>query len=128
MLFTARVIRNAEVKTVKDNRQVVSFAVAINDSYKSKNSSVPIKTTLFVNCSYWVNTSIAPYLTKGTIIEVEGRLSVDAYQSCNDTKASVNAHINSIKLHGKGNGAETAPQEPIAKQVIALNENDDLPF
>lgn len=128
MLFTARIVRNAEVKTVKDNRQVVSFAVAINDSYKSKNSSVPIKTTLFVNCSYWVNTSIVPYLTKGAIVELEGRLSVDAYQSGNDTKASVNAHINTIKLHGKGGSKETSKQEPVVKQVISPNEQDDLPF
>lgn len=127
MLFTARIVRNAEVKTVKDNRQVVSFAVAINDSYKSKNSSVPIKTTLFVNCSYWVNTSIAPYLTKGTIIEVEGRLSVDAYQSGNNVKASLNAHINTIKLHGKGSGTGAAPQVQ-ATTVVAPSEQDDLPF
>ena len=83
---------------------------------------------LFINCSYWVNTAIATYLTKGVIVELEGRLSVDAYQSGNDTKASVNAHVNSIKLHGKGGSTETASQEPLAKQVIAPNENDDLPF
>jgi single-strand DNA-binding protein len=128
MLFTARIVRNAEIKTVKDNRQVVSFAVAINDQYKSKNSSVPVKTTLFVNCSYWVNTAIAPYLVKGTIIEVEGRLSVDAYQSCNDVKATLNAHINSIKLHGKGSGVEATQQEQPVKLVVAPNETDDLPF
>lgn len=127
MLFTARVIRNAEVKTVKDERQVVSFAVAINDQYKSKNSSVAVKKTLFVNCSYWVNTAVAPYLTKGTIVELEGRLSVDAYQSGNDTKASVNAHVNSIKLHGKGGSVEATKRESV-QQVVAPNEKDDLPF
>jgi single-strand DNA-binding protein len=128
MLFTARIVRNAEVKTVKDNRRVVSFAVAINDKFKSRKSSVPVKTTLFVNCSYWVNTAIAPYLVKGTIVEVEGRLSVDAYQSGNDVKASLNVHVNSIRLHGKGSGNETTKQEQPTRSVVALNENDDLPF
>jgi hypothetical protein len=40
----------------------------------------------------------------------------------------VNAHINSIKLHGNGNGAETGPQVKAPIPVITPSEQDDLPF
>lgn len=73
MQFTGRLTNNAVVKTTKDERQVVSFSVAINDQYKRKGNDMPIKTVLYINCSYWVNTSIALHLTKGSIVELQGR-------------------------------------------------------
>ncbi len=37
-MFTGRVIADAKVTTLKDERQVVNFSIAINDYYKAKNS------------------------------------------------------------------------------------------
>ena len=123
MLFTGRVTSNAVIKTVKDDKQVVSFSIAINDSYKRKGNDVPIKTSLFINCSYWVNTSVVTILTKGAIVELEGRLSINAYTIGDEAKATLQAHINTIKLHAKGTGVaeEVAPAD-ITKPV------EDLPF
>lgn len=39
MEITARLTADAHVNTLKDERQVVHFNVAINDSYKPKDSS-----------------------------------------------------------------------------------------
>lgn len=123
MLFTGRLTSNAVIKTVKDDRQVVSFSIAINDQYKRKGNDVPIKTSLFINCSYWVNTYVVKILTKGAIVELEGRLSINAYTIGDEAKATLQAHINSIKLHSKGSGVveKVAPAE-ITKPV------EDLPF
>lgn len=86
MQFTGRLIGNAEVKTLKDDRKLVAFTVAINDSYKTKGNDVPVKTTLFVNCSYWLSTSVASYLTKGAIVELQGRVSINAYTVGDEAK------------------------------------------
>ncbi len=129
MEIVGRIINNAVVKQLKDDRKVVNFSVAINDYFKPKGSEKGTQTTLFVNCSYWLNTTIAERLTKGAVVEMNGRLFLNAYNNHDgEARATLNAHINTIKVHhssGKGSSesvvVDTAP--------TALTEPlDDLPF
>lgn len=128
MEIIARLTADAVVKKVKDERQVVNFNVAINDSYKPKGSYQVTKVVTYVQCDYWVNPGIAQYLTKGTVVELYGRIGVNAYTNLQgEAKASLTFHVNTIKLHG-GNAKKSAP---VAAPVIAgeLTEPlDDLPF
>ena len=131
MEIIARLTADAVVKTVKDERQVVNFNVAINDSYKPKGSDQVTKQVTYVQCDYWVNPGIAQYLTKGTVVELYGRIGVNAYTNMQgEAKASLTFHVNNIKLHG-GNKGEARKAEPVSSPVIAgeLTEPlDDLPF
>ena len=52
----------------------MNFSVAINDSYKTKQGERKEQTTYY-NCSYWINAKIVEYLTKGTLVELSGRIS-----------------------------------------------------
>ena len=126
MELVGRLTADAKVSTVKDDRKVVNFSIAINDSYKPKGSEMVTKITTFVNCSYWRNSGIAEYLTKGALVEVFGRISANAWTNANgEVKASLNFHVTSIKLHGKGNAASK-------ESVLAASEIkepiEDLPF
>ena len=130
MEITARVTADAVVKKLKDERQVVNFSVAINDSYKPKGSDQVTKVVTYVDCSYWTNPGIAQYLTKGTIVELHGRIGINAYLNMQgEAKASLRFHVNSIKLHG-GNKAQAKPAEKSAPVIAGeLTEPlDDLPF
>ena len=126
MELVGRLTADAKVSTVKDDRKVVNFSIAINDSYKPKGSEMVTKITTFVNCSYWRNSGIAEYLTKGALVEVFGRISANAWTNAKgEIKASLNFHVTSIKLHGKGNAAskESVPAASGIKEPI-----EDLPF
>ena len=84
------------------------------------------KITTFVNCSYWRNSGIVEYLTKGALVEVFGRISANAWTNANgEVKASLNFHVTSIKLHGKSIAAskESIPAASEIKEPI-----EDLPF
>jgi single-strand DNA-binding protein len=78
MEITGRVTADAIVRTLSDERQVVNFSVAVNDSYKAKNGE-RVTQTEFFDCSYWLGTGIAPYLTKGSVVELAGRVGVRAW-------------------------------------------------
>ncbi len=58
MEITARVTADAKVNTLKDERQVVNFNVAINDSYKPKDGREIKKMATFIQCAYWINPAI----------------------------------------------------------------------
>ena len=128
-----RVTKNAVINTLKNDKKVVNFSVAINDSYKTKKGERKEQTTYY-NCSYWINAKIAEYLIKGTLVELSGRISSSAWIGKNgEIKSGLNFHILNIKLHG-GRQKSELNNEPI---VSPQNDNsnpfteetdDDLPF
>ncbi len=130
MEITARITGDAKVSTLKDERQVVNFNVAINDSYKPKDGSEVKKVATFIQCAYWINPAIAKHLTKGTLVELYGRIGVSAYKDMQgEPKASLTFHVNNIKLHGKGKAteAENSTAPPVSAADIK-EPLEDLPF
>ena len=139
MDITGRLTGDAQVRTLSDDRTVVNFSVAVNDSYKAKNGE-RVTQTEFFDCSYWIGTGIAQYLTKGSIVELSGRVSARAWvDSEGQAKAGLNFHTSKITLHGGGATAnkvqdEKHPKaEPVAAEVTATQvspdgQHDDLPF
>ncbi len=127
MEMTARLTGDAKLSTLKNDRQVVNFNVAINDSYKAKGSNEPTKIVTYVQCDYWVNPGIAQYLTKGTLVELQGRIGVNAYtRNDGEAKATLTFHVNTIKLHGKVVAKSDTPVK--ANATAVFEPADDLPF
>ncbi len=126
-----RVTKNAEINTLKNDKQVVNFSVAINDSYKTKQGEKKEQTTYY-NCSYWINAKIAEYLTKRTLVELSGRISSSAWIGKDgEIKSGLNFHTSNIKFHGGGQKSETqvkSTEKSQEKNVFAEDTEDDLPF
>ena len=129
--IVGRLTKNAEINILKNDRQVVNFSIAINDNYKTKQGEIKEQTT-FYNCSYWINAKIAPYLIKGTLVELSGRISSNAWIGKDgEIKSGLNFHTSRIKLHGKANTKSTQQQqasETPKGNHFTEDENDDLPF
>ena len=126
MEIVGRLTADAKVSTLKDKRQVVNFSIAINDSYKPKDGEQPVKITNYVNCSYWINASIGKYLKKGSLVELSGRIGVNAWTNAEgEAKASLTFHVNNLKLHG---GVNTAIKEKVADAADVTAPMEDLPF
>jgi single-strand DNA-binding protein len=122
MLIIGRITKDAVVKQLKDEKQVVEFSVAVNDYYKPKNGEAK-QFTLYVNCAYWFGTKISERLKKGALVEMEGRAYLNAYNDMQDEpKASLNLHVNTIKIHG------TAKQTEPAATAEPAGVTEDLPF
>lgn len=127
MEILARLTGDAIVNTLQNEKQVVNFNVAINDSYRPKGSTEVTKTVTYVQCSYWINSTIAKYLTRGTLVELQGRIGVTGYIAKDGTaKGCLLFHVNSIKLHGKSNLNNQAQVVPI--ETPTMEPVDDLPF
>jgi len=78
MEFTGRLTADALVRETKNNSKVVGFTIAINDSYRTKDKEQK-KVTTYIDCSYWLNASIAKYLTKGALVGLYGRIGANAW-------------------------------------------------
>lgn len=132
MLIIGRITKDAVVNQLKGEREVVNFSVAINDYYKPKGSEQGVKTTTFINCSYWISSKIAARLTKGALVELNGRISVNAWlDKEGNPKGSLNCHVNNITIHQSSNSiaVDGSGQLQTADSPAEITEPiDDLPF
>lgn len=131
MNIIGRITKNAEINTLKNDKQVVNFSVAINDSYKNKQGE-RIEQTSYYNCSYWISPNVAKILTKGALVELSGRASSSAWIGKDgEIRSGLNFHTSNIKLHGGGKKIDMEEQ-PTAKPQNATalidETEDDLPF
>ena len=132
MLFTGRITANAEVRTIKGDKQVTNFTVALNQRYKTKAGEKKEKTA-YVNCSYWVNPGLAVYLTKGAIVEISGWVEAQTWEkSDGKVQADLVCSVDNVKLFGS-NGTkptEATKDKKADKKAVAAGggDEDDLPF
>lgn len=123
--LTARITADAKVKTFESGRSVVNFNVVKNRSYKNKDGK-RITEVDFYECSYWVTTKIAPYLTKGQLVELLGEPRTRVYTDKNGNAIPVlQLHTQQIIFHTAQRKQDEASTEANTTPGAA---NDDLPF
>ncbi|MFP5439032.1 MAG: single-stranded DNA-binding protein [Bacteroidia bacterium] len=133
MEITGRLTRDAKVSSFS-GKDVVNFSIAVNDRYKDRDGN-NVTLTEFFNCSYWRTSKVAPYLLKGGIVEVSGRVIAGAYTGNDGTpKASLNVNVSNIKFHGgtarsvEAIAVHEAEIMDNGGQRYKEDEHDDLPF
>ncbi|MEO8174215.1 MAG: single-stranded DNA-binding protein [Sediminibacterium sp.] len=125
MEFTGRITADARVSTVKGNKELVSFSVAINDRYRDKTTGETKEFVTFINIAWWKGTGIVKILRKGAIVTIVGRLAVSCYADKEGKpRASINCHASDIKLI-QGKKAEGVGSREPAELSEPL---ENLPF
>lgn len=79
MEITGRLVADATVRAVSDEKNVTGFKVAVNRTYQSQGERK--EETAFVECTYWRTDAIAPYLTKGMIVQLSGFMTAEPWVS-----------------------------------------------
>lgn len=130
MEITGRITADAKVHKVNSNKEVVNFSIAINDSYKPKNSSEIKEIVTYIDCSYWLSSKTAEWLKKGALVQLFGRIGLSVYNSC-DGRAlgSLTFHTNSIKILVFAKGTEQTENTTSARiQEKQSETGEGLPF
>jgi len=113
MEITGRLVADATVRAVNENRKVTGFRVAINRRYKSGGEQK--EETTYVDCSYWRGEGLAPYLKKGLLVQLYGHMTARPWVSRDgEPMASLNFHTNEVTLLG----ASAKPQGDDAKSTL----------
>ncbi|WP_423147851.1 single-stranded DNA-binding protein [Rubrolithibacter danxiaensis] len=129
MEITGRLTADAQVNTLKDERQVVHFSIAINDSYKPKGSDEIRQVTTYINCSYWLSAKPANWLKKGALVQLYGRIGMNAYvNSQGEAAGSLTFHVNDLKVLAFPKQREENKAVVSGQVAKAAAETDDLPF
>ena len=129
MEITGRIVKDASVFNLKENREVVNFSIAVNDSYKPKGSDEVKKIVTYIECSYWLSAKSAQWLKKGAMVELFGRIGQNVYIG-NDGQAhgSLTFHTSHIKILAFAKEQTQTPQAGTEAKTGSQKEPDDLPF
>ena len=132
MEITGRLTADATLHKVSENKEVVNFSIAINDSYKPKGSTEVKEVVTYINCSYWLNAKTAQWLKKGALVQLFGRIGLNVYNS-SDGRAlgSLTFHTNNLKIIIFAKRTEQSQSNVKvlpAKQGTKEEPKDDLPF
>lgn len=130
MNIIGRLTRDAEVRTTSQDKQVVNFSVAVNDSYRNKQGE-RVEQTAYFDCAYWITPNVAKLLTKGILVELRGRVSARAWTGKDgELRAGLNFHTSTIKFHGSSKRTETVQgtAKPEGNKTVVKGTEDDLPF
>ncbi len=123
-----RIAVDAQVKVVSEGREVVTFTVAQNERFRVKDSDEVKQVVTYFNCSYWGKNTIVPYLQKGVLVELAGRVGVNAWKDPKgEARASLTLHVQNIQLHSKAVKPDSVPASN-DQAADSAQEVDDLPF
>ncbi|OIV41834.1 single-stranded DNA-binding protein [Flavobacterium johnsoniae] len=128
MEITGRIVKDASTFKVKENREVVNFSIAVNDSYRPKGSTETKKIVTYIDCSYWMSAGLAQWLKKGTLVQLFGRIGMNVYIG-NDAQAhgALTFHTSNIKILVFAQADSSTPAPAPKKQQVS-DDPDDLPF
>jgi single-strand DNA-binding protein len=120
-----------------NGKSVMNFTIAHTEKYRDSQGNNQEKTT-WVDCAYWTDrTGIAPYLTKGKQVYVEGTPEVRSFTRNDGTAgASLSLRVKDVQLLGgraegvTGNFNQEAPMPSRQDAPVTANAEatDDLPF
>lgn len=130
MEFTGRITADAKISSVKGDKEVVNFSVALNDRYQAKGSNETRELVTFINVAWWMGTGIAKTLRKGAIVTVSGRIYANAYNDLSgNARASINCNASDIKLVQSNRSGDTTATEAATLNPSNITEPvEDLPF
>lgn len=123
LTVTGRLGKDCETREMQNGTKVVSFSVADDVGYGEK------KRTQWIKCSYFGDRAakLAQYLTKGSLIEVTGSASTEAWvkKADNSPQATLTVNVMDVRLHGGGKKDEAEAPKGRATAPIA---DDEIPF
>lgn len=138
MEITGRVTADAVVRKAGE-KEVVNFTIAVNDRYKSKDSTEYKVVTAFINCSYWLSVKTAQFIKKGAVVQVSGRIGMHVYiNNEGNPVGSLDFHVNAVSIIAfakRGDDVESRENsnsdKPNGRNAVGKGKNnfsDDVPF
>ena len=121
--------KDAELKSTQNGNFVASFSVATSETFKNKAGEKTEKTT-WHNIQVWGKTAeaLSQYLTKGTRVLVEGKISNRSYDKQDGTKGYISEIIaNNIVLLGNSSGNKSEAAEADSYTADGP-DSDEIPF
>jgi len=120
VILLGNLCRDPELRKTPGGASVVDLRMAINEVYKNRTTGEKTEKTNYVDVVVWNQQAelCQQYLTKGSPLLVEGRLSYDEWKTPQgETRSRLRITADMIRFvgaKGQGNGGAPRPAAPAA--------------
>lgn len=125
-IFSGRLTRDAETKTIRDDLSITSFSIAVDVGFGDK------KRTEFINVKAFRKDALAPYLLKGKAVLVNGEYQTESWEKEGQKHSKVVILANQIEFQQGSPGGQAQTQAPPAQPEYTgrqdMNHIDEAPF
>jgi single-strand DNA-binding protein len=149
VMLIGRLTRDPETRHTPSGQSVTTFGLAVNRSYRKKDSEEMVEETTFVDVEAWAKTgeTVARYMKKGRQAYVEGRLKLDSWEKDGQKRSKLSVVMENFQFldggaggggggaggggsreHGEERGAAPAParaRAPAPAQAGEATPSDD---
>lgn len=121
--------RDAELCKKGDATSVLTFGLAINEKKKDSETGEYVDAPVFVDCALFGARAgaLAPYLTKGKKVSVDGRLRYHTWMKDDEKLHSLSVVVTDLEFadsKGSGKGTQAAPEPDAGAELY----DEDIPF
>ena len=140
VLFTGRLGKDAsEPRETGNGGSAINFSIAVSEKWTAENGEKK-EHTEWISCAFFGKRAkaLAPYLTKGSLVSVEGKWRTRKWTDKNGVERwSTECHVRDIELRGGGkrDGSSSATggggddyQQNAPDNGYSTGGEDDIPF
>ena len=141
VLLVGRLGKDPEIRFSGDGNAIANFSIATNETWKNKEGTQQEKTDWHNIVVFGASAEryIQPYVKKGTLVSVEGKLQTRDWEDKDGNKRYTTEVIadlyGGVQILGSGGGENSFDtssgmnQEPAKKENLDQTvDDDDLPF
>ena len=106
VMLIGRLTRDPETRHTAGGSSVTNFGLAVNRSYRKKDSDERVEETTFVDVEAWGQTgeTFARYMRKGRQAYVEGRLKLDSWEKDGQKRSKLSVVMEEFQFLDGGAG------------------------
>ena len=125
--------RDGELKKLPDGTSVLNFGIAINEHRKDKKTGEWVEVPVFVDCAIFGSRAdgLAPYLTKGRRVTVDGRLRYHSWMKDDEKRSTLTVVVTDFGF-ADSNGSKEGGAAPAKASTPSAPEpelyDEDIPF
>lgn len=109
--ISGNLTRDGELRQTQSGTAVLSLGVAVNDRRKNQQTGEWEDRPNFIDCTMMGSRaqSIAPYLSKGTKVAIEGKLRWSQWEKDGQKRSKIEVIVDEIEFMSSRQGASHAP-------------------
>lgn len=107
VMLIGRLTRDPETRHIQSGMSVTNFGLAVNRSYRKKDSDEMVEETTFIDIEAWGKTgeTFARYMKKGRQAYIEGRLKFDSWEKDGQKRSKLLVVMDEFQFLDSGQGA-----------------------
>ena len=121
-ILLGRLTKEVELKDLGNKKSVANISLAVKREYGSEVD--------FINVTVWNQNAIflSKYATKGDLISIRGRTSVNSYEIEGDKRYTQVVVGEKVSLYGKVGSAKESNEEATETKTTETTSDYDAPF